>query len=164
MLGLIQKQAVVADEKGKYKLTLLTPGKYQLKFSHRDFYDIYLKGNNVVLDQTTQARRVFMEKGTVVSGLANMNGTPTGQIKVTMSNAQDATAVTDPGTSQFNCDAITDNQGRFTFSKRVPPGRYQIMAARQANPLIQITDFHRTKQVFTLGGQAKYFLTITIPK
>ena len=65
----------------------------------------------------------------------------------------------------FNAEAITDNKGQFIFSKRIPPGRYQAMAARQTleNPLLQIADFAKTKQEFTLStGHAKYQLNIQI--
>ena len=65
----------------------------------------------------------------------------------------------------FSCDAITDNNGQFVLSKRVPPGRYQVMAARQnqQNPLLAIADFHKTKQEFTLGaGQQQYHIDINI--
>jgi hypothetical protein len=83
-------------------------------------------------------------------------------VKVTITAMGDP-QVTNP--SLFNCNAITGNDGTFVMNKRVPPGRYQVMAARQTlpNPLLQIADYHRSKQEITLGqGQETFFLTIAI--
>ena len=83
---------------------------------------------------------------------------------VTISSAPDPDNPTPP---MFSCDAITDNEGRYQLPKRVPPGRYTVMAARQTlgNPLLQIADFHKSKQEITLGrGQEKFFLPITLSK
>jgi protocatechuate 3,4-dioxygenase beta subunit len=160
----ITQQTVTTDNNGEYRFTLLTPGEYQLKFWHPQHFEVFLKNNIVEAGQTTTVGPLAMEHGTVVSGEVRFQGSPAPQAKVTISSATDPEA---PSPILFTCDAITDNEGRFTMSKRVPPGRYQVMAARQTlqNPLEQIADFHRTKQEITLGrGQDKYFLQVVIPE
>ena len=45
---------------------------------------------------------------------------------------------------------MTDEHGRFTFPKRVPPGRYQATAGRQGNPFLMVVDYNQTKQEFEI--------------
>ncbi len=159
----IAKAAVTTDAAGRYRFTMLNGGTYQLKLSHPDYFEVFLKGNIIEEGKATTVPPLTMERGTMVTGEVRVDGAPAGQVKVTISSAADPES---PVPSMFNCEAITDNQGQFAMGKRVPPGRYQIMAARQtlANPLLQIADFHRTRQEITLGrGQEKFFLAIALP-
>jgi len=158
----VTQQSTRTDARGAYRFKLLNPGTYQLKFTHPDHYDVSIKGHDVVAGQMTTIEAIRMQRGTVVSGTARVDGRPAAQIKVTITAISDAEA---QAASMFNCEAVTGNDGAFVFDKRVPPGRYQVMAARQtlANPLLQIADFHKTKQEILLGpGQAQYNLTINI--
>jgi len=158
----ITKKKAKTNARGVYRLSLLNPGSYQLKVTHPEFYTLFIKDNEVTAGQVTKVRTLKMERGTVISGEARVDGTPTGQIKITISATPDPE---NPNPVVFNCEAISDNQGNFVISKRVPPGRYQIMAARQTlpNPLMQIADYHKTKQEIVLGqGQEKYFHTVNI--
>ena len=151
------------DAQGAYRFTLLNPGTYQLKFAHADYYDVFKKGHAIQIGQTTTIPTLVMQRGTVISGIVRVDGKPAAQVKVTVSSAHNPDL--QMPTNGFNAEAITDNEGQFIFSKRIPPGRYQAMAARQTleNPLLQIADFAKTKQEFTLStGHAKYQLNIQI--
>lgn len=158
----VTRATTKTNAKGVYRFNLLNTGTYQLKFSHSEHYNVHTKGHEVVSGQRTTVEPMVMQRGTVVSGVVRVDGKPSGQVKVTI------TAVHDPGVtnpSLFNSNAITGNDGSFVMDKRVPPGRYQVMAARQtvANPLLQIADFHKTKQEISLGqGQPTYSLMINI--
>lgn len=150
------------NAKGEYRVSLLNEAVYQLKFTHPDHSDTSIKGLEVVAGEVTSVTQISMSRGTIVSGVVRVDGAPTAQVKVTVN------VMPEPGMDRnllTTFEAITDNNGKFTLAKRVPPGRYQAMAARQTtpNPLLQIADFHKTKQEFSIAnGQATYNLQINI--
>jgi protocatechuate 3,4-dioxygenase beta subunit len=160
----ITSTSATTDSNGRYRLTLLAPGEYQIKFVHPDYYEVSLRGQMVQTGQTTTLPDVLLSSGTVISGLARVGGKPASQVKVTVNTAPDP-AQTDVS-AMFHCEAISGNDGQFVLPKRIPPGRYQVMAARQtlANPMLQIADYAKTKQEIVLAqGQAKFTLNIQIP-
>ena len=160
----VTRTEVKTDKKGFYRVKMLNDGKYQLRYIHPEHYQVSVKNQMVVAGQTTTAKPMRLQRGTVVSGEVRVDGKLAGQVKVTI------TAMNPPGAkfsspTLFSCDAITGNKGGFTMSKRVPPGRYQVMAGRQTlpNPLLVIADFNKTKKEISLAqGQEKYFLPINI--
>jgi 5-hydroxyisourate hydrolase-like protein (transthyretin family) len=152
------------DAEGRYRLNMLAPGEYQVKFVHPEYYEVTLRSQMVATGETTRLQDVVLNAGTVISGLARVGGKPAAQVKVTVNTAPDPTQ-TDIN-SMFHCETITGNDGQFTLPKRIPPGRYQVMAARQnlGNPLLQIADYAKTKQEIVLAqGQTKFTLNIQIP-
>lgn len=160
----ITRTATKTDANGRFKLTLLSPGTYQVKLAHPDYFEVAITDKEVQTGQTTSLGSIAMYPGTVVSGLTRVGGRPTGQIKVTINTAPDPTAPA--ATNLFHCEAISGSDGKFILPKRIPPGRYQVMAARQTlqNPMLQIADFAKTKQEIVLGqGQKQYTLNFLIP-
>lgn len=158
----ITRKSTTTDAQGRYRFALLNPGKYQLKFTHPEHYDVYQKGHEVRVGQVTRVPPLTMYPGTIVGGTVRVDGKPAGQVKVTFSQVTDPDK---PAPGAFNAEAITDNQGRYVLPKRVPPGRYQVMAARQTleSPLLQIADFAKTKKEITiLRGQKRFQLDIQI--
>jgi len=146
------------DSQGRYAIKLLAPGEYQLKFTHPQHYDVYQKGYQVEEARTTEIPPLRMDRGTIVSGTARVDGVPAGQVKVTISSVVDPTQQVQVN---FNAEAITDNEGRFVIGKRLPPGKYQARAARQTlpNPLLQVVDFAKTQQDFSImRGQDSFTL------
>ncbi|MEM7201425.1 MAG: carboxypeptidase-like regulatory domain-containing protein [Planctomycetota bacterium] len=159
----ITRQSARTDAKGRYRFALLNPGSYQLKFAHAEYFEVYSKNNVVEDGRTVSIPPMVMEPGTIFTGQVRVDGSTAAQVKVTISSIADPDTPAAGGV--FNCEAITDNEGNFAMSKRAPPGRYQVMAARQTlgNPLLQIADFHRTRQEVTFGrGQEKFFLPLAI--
>jgi hypothetical protein len=158
----ISKTWTTSDTQGRYSLKLLAPGEYQLKFTHPTHYDVYEKGYKVEEGQVTEIQRLQLDRGTIVTGTVRVDGAPAGQVKVSISSTADATNPTKVG---FSAEAITDNEGQFTIQKRVPPGQYQARAARQTlpSPLMQVVDFAKTQQDFTLArGQESFTLHFNI--
>jgi protocatechuate 3,4-dioxygenase beta subunit len=160
----ITTASATTDRDGKFLLARLVPGTYQLRFAHPDHFDVYVQNYEVVAGQVTAAAEVTLRRGTVVAGVAKVDGKPSPQVRVML------TAVPESGQLQaatpFTAEAITDNDGKFTLPKRVPPGRYQISAARQATPqlLSQIFDAQRTAQQFVLQpGQPQYWAEVNVP-
>ena len=69
--------------------------------------------------------------------------------------------------NQFSCDAITDNQGRYILSKRLPPGSYEAYAAQQIqnNPFLMIVQMQKSKKPFRVtGNQRTRILDINLAK
>jgi hypothetical protein len=61
--------------------------------------------------------------------------------------------------------AVSDDQGRFTLDRRLPPGRYQGQAARQTlpNPILQVMDYQKSRQEFGIAvGQESHELHFTL--
>ncbi len=160
----ITKQQVKTNSQGRYRLNTLAPGVYQLKFTHPAYSDVYLKEQTCEEGQLMKIGNVTMDRGTIVSGTVLVDNVPTAQVKVTIS------AVNTPGipgatVSPFSSDAITDNEGRFTIRRRLPPGSYEARAARQTvgNPILQVVDFAKTQQKFQVQrGQETYELHFTM--
>lgn len=160
----ITRTATKTDADGRFKLTLLSPGTYQVKLAHPDYFEVAILDKEVQTGQTASLGNIAMNPGTVVSGLTRVGGKPTGQIKVTINNAPDPTS--SATVNLFHCEAISGSDGKFTLPKRIPPGRYQVMAARQtlSNPMLQIADFAKTKQEIVLSqGQKQFTLNFQIP-
>ena len=158
----VTRSTTKTNSEGAYRIDLLNPGTYQVKFVHPDFYDQAIKDLEVAVGGVTEIEQITMKRGTVVSGIVRVDGAPKAQIKVTVNVVPDAG---EDRNLMLTYEAITDVDGKFSLAKRVPPGRYQVMAARQTtpNPLIQIADFHKTKQEFTVAaGQPTYQLQINI--
>ncbi|MHC5065386.1 MAG: MSCRAMM family protein [Planctomycetota bacterium] len=145
----ITKRSIKTDSAGRFRMDQLTPGTYQLKFSHRDNYDLFLKDNAVQEGTVTKMNQVVMNPGTRVWGYVYVEGKASAQVKVTVSRIPESGAGTAP---PFMAEAISDPSGRYEINRRLPPGRYQARAARQtlANPLLQIADFQKTQREFTI--------------
>src|SRR5262249_25530301 len=125
--------------------------------------DVSLRDNEVTAGPPTKIKQLVMQRGTQVTGVVRVDGAPAGQTKVTVTAIPDPSI---PGATLFTAESISDAEGNFVVPKRMPPGHYNIMAARQtlANPILQIADFHKTRQEFTLApGQQTYNVQINIP-
>ena len=95
-----------------------------------------------------------------LSGIAWVDGKPAGQVRVNISGVRD-----DNNLAPFSCEAVTDNEGKFLLSKRLPPGKYQVMAAQsvQANPLIMLVQFNKSKRVFHITpGRESHALDVRL--
>ena len=152
----ITKATVNTDAQGKFRIAMLNEGKYHVKVAHPDHFDVRFRELEVHSGQTLTVPDVRMEAGTVVLGLVRVDGVPAGQIQVAVS------AVVDPARPgvPFHCEAQTGSDGKFTLGRRLPPGRYQIVASRQTaeNPFVRIMDYSKTKQEFDVGGAQNQYL------
>lgn len=149
----VTRTSVRTDQQGRFRLALLNEGTYQVKYEHAEHFDVFQKGLEVKTGQKLEVPVVRMAAGTVVYGTVRVDGVPAGQVKVSV------TAVAEVGAVPFHCDVITDNQGKFQLGRRLPPGRYQITAARQttSNVFQQVFDYQKTKQEFEVGGEQRQY-------
>lgn len=157
----ITRVSITTNGEGKFRIPMLNEGKYQLKLQHAGHFDLFVKDNEVRTGQTTTVPVLRMGRGCQITGTVRVDGQPSGQVKVTIGTLPDPAR---PNLTPFNSESITDNDGRFVFPKRVPPGRYQVMAARQtlANPILQMGDFNKSRQEIEIGpGQEAFTVAIS---
>ena len=157
----ITNQTAKSDSKGMFRFNQLYTGKYQLKFDHIEYCSTVIKDLEVKNGEVTDLGDVTMEVGCMVSGIAFVSGSAKGQVRVNISSVQDPKNPTAP----FSCEAITDNEGKFLLTKRLPPGDYEVMAAEnvQANPLIMMVQFNKSKKKFTVpSGVQEHALDVRL--
>ncbi len=152
----ITKATATTDASGRYRFAMLRADTYQLKFTHPECVHVFRKGNLVEGGKTAKVPPVTMVPGTLVAGQVLVNGVAA-VLKVLISSA--------PDPALFRCETISDNDGRFAMSRRLPPGRYQIIAVRPARPgdLEVFPDFARNRREFTIEpGEHERHLVVAI--
>lgn len=158
----ISQQETKTDRSGHYRFNMLYPGSYQVEFVHDGYCPAVLDDNLVEVGKTTVIPRKALSRGCMVSGIARYDGKAIGQIQVRVN------AVADPANPIYlSCKAFTDNQGAYLIDKRLPPGRYEVMAAplMPSNPLLPIIYMAKSKRPFTIAeGQEHLELPIDLPK
>jgi hypothetical protein len=158
----LTKKSASTDKDGKVRIPLLNPGKYCLKLTHAEHFDLRMRELEVRSGETLTLPDVQMLGGTVITGIVRVDGAPSGQVQVQVSRVADPA---EPQKSPFYGEAMTGSDGRFTVGKRLPPGRYTVSASRSTspNPFDRILDFNKTKQEFSVdGGQGQYLVELQI--
>ncbi len=150
----ITKTDVKTDKNGAFRINLLNDGLYQLRFEHPDYCTLTTNDTKVVTGESTNVGQVRMLQGALLTGIVRVNGVPQGQVKVSVSAVADEQNI---NPNPFSCDAITDNQGRYILSKRLPPGNYEAYAAQQIqnNPFIMIVQMQKSKKPFVVTGRQR---------
>ncbi len=155
----ITRSTVKTNKKGIYEFKLLHPGDYQLKFMHPDFCTAFTKKNIAEVDQERDLPPVALERGCEVSGIAQLNGKPTGQVKVHISAEQEEGTL-----STFNAEATTDNEGRFLIPKRLPAGKYIYRAAQMGlGPFMIMVQYQKTTAIEIQPSEEQRQLLVTVP-
>ena len=148
---------VRSDQKGKFGFSMIYPGEYQLKLEHPD-YSTKMVDNVFVTGRDDPEQVLQMEKGCLVFGVATLDSKPTGQIKINVrALGGEATQV------GFSTQAISDNEGKFLLTKRLVPGKYEVMAAPQTeqNILVLMVMYKQSTKQFTVTeGQEELDLGI----
>jgi protocatechuate 3,4-dioxygenase beta subunit len=155
----ITRSTVKTNKKGIYEFKLLHPGDYQLKYMHVDYCTAFTKKNMAEIDQERDLPPVALERGCEVSGIAQLNAKPTGQVKVHIS------AEHKEGTlSTFNTEATTDNEGRFLMPKRLPAGKYVYRAAQMGlGPFMIMAQYQKTTPFEIQPSEDQLQLLVTVP-
>ncbi|GAB4151871.1 MAG: hypothetical protein Fur0037_20590 [Planctomycetota bacterium] len=112
---------------GRFRIPLLAPGRYQLRITSPDFCELVHRG--VEIDSATEVSlpRLSLVRGALVSGIAYLDGRPSGQILVLAAPADSSPR--DPATPRWQ--AISGPDGRFSLPRRLPPGIYDLRAAHR---------------------------------
>ncbi|MHC5072965.1 MAG: carboxypeptidase regulatory-like domain-containing protein, partial [Planctomycetota bacterium] len=151
----ITKTQVSTNKNGEFRINLLNDGLYQLRFIHRDYCTLTTNNTKVIGKEVTDIGQVRLVQGALLTGVVRVNGVPRGQVKVAVSSVADAQ---NPSPAPFSCEAITDNQGTYILSKRLPPGSYEAYAAEQIqnNPFLMIVQMQKSKKSFRVPGNRKF--------
>lgn len=166
----ITKSSAKTDAQGNYKLPLLAFGDYMIRVAHPDFCEG--AAMNVKLEQegSVEVPQLTLLRGTIVEGVATVGGVPTGQVKVTIgppTGAQPEMDAEGKPKMAFMANAVSAGDGTFRFTKRVPPGTYQIHASKAAgdnNPFVTLLQMKQTARPLTvLPGQEKILQNFDVP-
>jgi len=156
-------RSVRTDKQGRFRLSRLSFADYMLRVSHKG----YCEGTaiNIKLTQEGQeadAGVIKLERGALVEGITTVDGNPIGQVKITVSmptpeNPVPSQPITQPNSPEqmeqtakrlFNIHVLSDGNGNYTMTKRIPPGVYKITAARQSadNPFMALLDMKQSER------------------
>ena len=152
----------MTNEKGEFRLDQLYPATYQLVVSGESFCTKLVNDIAVQPDLKTQVGTIHVTQGCIVTGIARLDGVPSGQVNIKVSAVPD-----EKNPSHFSTEAVTDNEGKFLLNKRLPAGRYHVMAAEniQANPLLMFVQYNKSKREFVVRpGSKSHVLDVPIQK
>lgn len=152
--------AVRTGEDGVFRLTHLAEGEYRLRFRAADRAGTSRSEIRIVDGRPLDLGQVTLVRGALIQGTVRLDGELAGQIKISIASV-DAR----PDQPTVHATAVTDDAGRFTLDRRLPPGRYQGQAARQTlpNPILQVLDYQKSRQEFGIAvGQDSHELHFTL--
>jgi uncharacterized GH25 family protein len=123
---------------GTFKLSRLAFADYMIRVSHPDFCE----GSSLDIGVANEGEErdvgdIQLRKGALVEGLCRVGGRGTGQVKVMIGPPTGYKPEIDAqgkpiGGMMFTATAISDGEGLYRFTKRVPPGNYKIHAFKEA--------------------------------
>lgn len=123
---------------GRFRLTRLAFADYMIRVSHPDFCE----GTSMDIGVANEGEErdvgvIRLRRGAVVQGLCRVSGRGAGQVKVMIGPPTGYKPEIDAqgrpvGGQMFTATAISDGEGRYRFTKRVPPGTYKIHAFKEA--------------------------------
>lgn len=139
----ITRSNTETDATGWFRLGQLAFGDYQLRVAAAGYCDALVPGLQLLDASETRVPAVTLVRGTKVQGVAMLDGVPSGQIKIIAT----ATGLEqDPARAALlRCETISGNDGRFALPHRLPPGHYELRAARQVGDQSN-SDFFRQLQ------------------
>jgi uncharacterized GH25 family protein len=162
------KSSTTTDAQGRFRLPKLAFADYMIRVAHPQYCEG--KAINLKLETEGQVHDVGVIQlalGTVIEGVAMVEGVPTGQITVTLSTpaptgadalptaaqqAQSPEAQQQAARALFSAKAISDGDGRFRLLKRVPPGTYKVTASRSGgdSPFFALIDMRESERQITV--------------
>ncbi len=123
---------------GTFRLSRLAFADYMIRVSHPDFCE----GTSLDLQVQNEGEErnvgdIQLRRGALVEGVCRIGGRGTGQIKVMIGPPTGYKPEIDAkgrpiGGMMFTATAISNGEGEYRFSKRVPPGTYKIHAFKEA--------------------------------
>jgi protocatechuate 3,4-dioxygenase beta subunit len=112
------------DDNGFFQFERMALSTYQLQIDHPDACRTFIR--QIDGKQPTEKRLapITMPHGSVITGFATSQGRIAGQIKVVLTTQQTA-----PADKSLRLETVTDGEGRYRFTRRIPPGSYELRAA-----------------------------------
>jgi len=138
------------DANGFFMLDHLALANYQLQVEHPDMCRTLVRDIdcNQAVERTLPP--IIMAFGSTVTGVATAGGRIVGQMKVILT-----TPPTTPADKSLRLETVTDGEGRYRFTRRIPPGSYVLQTAivGSTNPDSQIFN-----QLLQLKRSSKTFV------
>lgn len=124
----LTKVEAITDETGHFKIDLVTPENYQLRFTRKGYTDVVLNDIAAVGDQETDVGMVAISKGATIMGTAYLaNGEPAAGVDILLNPIGDQPRFGQNGKTR------ADTEGRFVLPN-VAAGRYKICCSARAQP------------------------------
>jgi hypothetical protein len=159
------------DVAGRFALDRLAFADYMVRVSHADFCTGAASGVALTTSgQSVDVGTITLARGALVEGVCTAAGRPVGQVKVFLGPPEGSKP--QPGgdgqpRAFFGISALTDSEGRYRMLQRLPPGTWQIHAARQAgsgNIFEQFGDIQATRRQLVIGaGQDRLVQDFELP-
>jgi hypothetical protein len=152
----ITRTTTTTDQRGEFTLPRLAFGAYQLVVEHDAFCPAVRRDVTVERDGPLRLDSdIRLLRGVEVSGRVLQAGSPQPGCVVVLSTPSALTTAretTAPDQPAIRIESRTDNQGRFAFSRRIPPGDYELRAATASssdpagNALLQLQQMRDSMQ------------------
>ncbi|PIE22733.1 MAG: hypothetical protein CSA62_11115 [Planctomycetota bacterium] len=149
---IVTHTATTTNDKGRFTLSKLTPGTYQIVVDH-PAYTRMNKTDIVVQEaQKNELGTIRLNQGGTVSGKVFFQGRPVAGAEVTISGNSGEGNKAQP----FWEKTFTGPDGSFKISRPLPEGTYEINAARTdlPNPFLKMKDLQTSKkEIRVFGGR-----------
>lgn len=120
----ITERSEESDANGFFRLERMALATYQLQVTHPDACRMLLRDidcnqpGEVILPITKMAQ------GASLKGFATYDGRIQGQMKVVLT-----TSASSPADMSIRMETVTDEEGLYRFTRRIPPGSYELRTA-----------------------------------
>lgn len=120
----ITERTASTDANGFFRIESIALATYQLQIEHPDTCRVLLRDINCQQLGVVNLQTIEMPQGSIVKGLATNNGVVKGQMKVVLT-----TLASSPADMSIRMETVTDGEGRYRFTRRIPPGSYELRTA-----------------------------------
>jgi protocatechuate 3,4-dioxygenase beta subunit len=149
---------------GAFSLPHLLTGSYRIRFEHPAYAIVRTPAVVVSEGETGSLGVVTLVRGAEVRGTVTLDGAPAAGVKVWITGLPDPNEQTAP---VFRAEAETAQDGTFVVPRRLPAGRYDARAMRQAedNPELRVQDLQDTRRELTIApGQQSLKLNFSLKR
>ena len=120
----ITQRTQKTDDNGFFQFERMALTTYQLQIDHPEACRAFVRQIDGKQPRKNTLAPITMAHGSVITGFATSQGRIAGQIKVVLTTPQ-----TTPADKSLRLETVTDGEGRYRFTRRIPPGSYELRAA-----------------------------------
>ncbi|MFT4513119.1 MAG: protocatechuate 3,4-dioxygenase beta subunit [Planctomycetota bacterium] len=112
------------DGNGYFQFERIALTTYQLQIEHPEACRTFVRKIDCKQPGELTLSPITMSHGSAITGFARADGRIAGQMKVVLTTPQTA-----PADKSLRLETVTDGEGRYRFTRRIPPGSYELRAA-----------------------------------